>query len=176
MHLGALENTALMRITFIIFYTRIAGANLLNKHKRDYFLSLLYSPPSYNSHSNLICICATSSTSIVGVIVGLMEDTNAASSITRVHTTGLPATYSQERASTLSSIDRPLLSSFPLPCHVTCKMYFCNYYALCTCVYNFYDKPLVNMLTSAVSVPSLPNTTHAWSSDKARCTSCLPNT
>lgn len=58
---------------------------------------------------------------MVGVNVGFIDDTSAASSISLVHTTGLPATYNHEQAETPSPTDLPLLSSLPLPCHVTCS-------------------------------------------------------
>ncbi len=76
----------------------------------------------------------------LAVMDGLTEETMAATSEWRSQTTGWPARYSQEDLALSMSTGWPRLSSFPLPCQVT----------------------------SAVEVPSLPNTTQAWSSDSAR--------
>uniref|UniRef100_A0A182VP99 Uncharacterized protein n=1 Tax=Anopheles merus TaxID=30066 RepID=A0A182VP99_ANOME len=89
-------------------------------------------PISYSSHSSCCCRSATSRQALVAVSDGLIADTIAATSMYRLHTTGWPATYSHVCDSMPGATDCPRLSSAPLPCHVT----------------------------SIVSSPVLPNTTH----------------
>ena len=91
----------------------------------------LRKPRSCKSHRRSCCKAPTSMESKVALMAGLMEETKAATSICRSHTTGWPATYNQEVLALLISTLCPRLSSFPLPCQVT----------------------------SAVSVPSAPKTT-----------------
>ena len=70
---------------------------------------------SFNIQSNDCCKDVTSKLSVVALILGLMDDTTAATSVYLEQITGLPATYNQDLAWIPESIVSPRLSSFPFP-------------------------------------------------------------
>lgn len=53
---------------------------------------------SFNIQSNDCCKDVTSKLSVVALILGLMDDTTAATSVYLEQITGLPATYNQDLA------------------------------------------------------------------------------
>ena len=53
--------------------------------------------------------------SVVALILGFIEETNAATSVNLEQMTGLPATYNHDRSLIPASTGWPLLSSLPFP-------------------------------------------------------------